>query len=192
MDIDVSALKALVREKDLSLDLVVESIEQALLVAYHRTEGAAQRARVTLDRKTGHVTVWAAETDEDGVTQREFDDTPDGFGRIAATTAKQVLLARLREAEGDVTLSEGELAEGVRLALRATHNLAEGAGAASIAAAAKLGSQLQGLRVACVMTGGNIDLRTLQRIVDGEQERAHLPVSCVRGDGLQPGRAGRC
>ena len=106
MDIDVSALKALVREKDLSLDLVVESIEQALLVAYHRTEGSVPRARVTLDRKTGHVTVWAAETDEDGVTVREYDDTPDGFGRIAATTAKQVLLARLREAEGDVTLSE--------------------------------------------------------------------------------------
>ena len=58
MDIDVSALKALVREKDLSLDLVVETIEQALLVAYHRTEGAAQRARATLDRKSGHVTVW--------------------------------------------------------------------------------------------------------------------------------------
>ena len=65
MDIDVSALKGLVREKDLSLDLVVESIEQALLVAYHRTEGAAPKARVVLDRKTGHVTVWAAETDAD-------------------------------------------------------------------------------------------------------------------------------
>lgn len=118
MDIDVSALKALVREKDLSLDLVVETIEQALLVAYHRTEGAATKARVTLDRKSGHVTVWAAETDEDGVTLREFDDTPDGFGRIAAMTAKQVLLARLREAEGDVTMSEftgreGDLVSGV-------------------------------------------------------------------------------
>ena len=55
-----------------------------------------------------------------------------------------------------------------RLALRTTHNLAEGAGAASIAAAAKLGSQLQGRRVACVMTGGNIDLRTLRRVVDAE------------------------
>ena len=70
MDIDVSALKALVREKDLSLDLVVETIEQALLVAYLRTEGASQKARVTLDRKTGHVTVWAAETDDDGVILR--------------------------------------------------------------------------------------------------------------------------
>ena len=118
MDIDVSALKALVREKDLSLDLVVETIEQALLVAYHRTEGSVPKARVTLDRKTGHVTVWAAETDEDGVIVREYEDTPGGFGRIAATTAKQVLLARLREAEGDVTLSEftgreGDLISGV-------------------------------------------------------------------------------
>jgi threonine dehydratase len=67
-----------------------------------------------------------------------------------------------------VTLTEGELAEGVRLALRTTHNLDEGAGAASIAAAAKLGSQLQDRRVACIMTGGNIDLRTLQRVVGGE------------------------
>jgi N utilization substance protein A len=118
MDIDVSALKSLVREKDLSLELVVETIEQALLVAYHRTEGAAQKSRVTLDRKTGHVTVWAAELDEDGTIVREFDDTPDGFGRIAATTARQVLLARLREAEGDATLleftgREGDLVSGV-------------------------------------------------------------------------------
>jgi N utilization substance protein A len=118
MDIDVSALKALVREKDLSLDLVVESIEQALLVAYHRTEGAVDKARVTLDRRTGHVTVWAAETDEDGAIVREYDDTPDGFGRIAATTARQVLLSRLREAEGDATMQEfsgreGDLVSGV-------------------------------------------------------------------------------
>ncbi len=118
MDIDVSALKSLVREKDLSLELVVETIEQALLVAYHRTEGAAQKSRVTLDRKTGHVTVWAAELDEEGTIVREFDDTPDGFGRIAATTARQVLLSRLREAEGDATLleftgREGDLVSGV-------------------------------------------------------------------------------
>lgn len=118
MDIDVSALKALVREKDLSLDLVVETIEQALLVAYHRTEGSAEKARVVLDRKTGHVVVYAAEVDEDGAILREFDDTPEGFGRIAATTARQVLLARLRDAEGDVTLNEftgreGDLVSGV-------------------------------------------------------------------------------
>jgi N utilization substance protein A len=118
MDIDVSALKALVREKDLSLELVVDTIEQALLTAYLRTEGAATRARATLDRKTGHVVVYASELDEEGNVVREYDDTPDGFGRIAATTARQVLLNRLREAEDDVTHSEfagreGDLISGV-------------------------------------------------------------------------------
>lgn len=118
MDIDVSALKSLVREKDLSLDLVVESIEQALLVAYQRTEGHAPVARVTVDRKSGHVTVWASEVNEDGVSVREYDDTPEGFGRIAATTARQVLLGRLRDAESDHTMNEftgreGDLVSGV-------------------------------------------------------------------------------
>ena len=118
MDIDVAALKGLVRERGLSLDLVVESIEQALLVAYRSTSSAAERARIELDRKTGHVVVYAAEVDEEGLTLREYDDTPTGFGRIAATTAKQVLLNRLREAEGDVTLveftgREGDLVSGV-------------------------------------------------------------------------------
>lgn len=118
MDIDVSALKALVREKDLSLDLVVETIEAALLVAYQRSEGANEHARVTLDRKTGHVTVLASERDDEGSVIGEFDDTPEGFGRVAATTARQVLLSRLRDAESDATLveftgREGDLVSGV-------------------------------------------------------------------------------
>jgi len=118
MDIDVTALKSLVREKDLSLDLVVETIEAALLVAYQRTPGHSEQARVTLDRKTGHVTVWATEVDDAGTPVREFDDTPDDFGRVAATTARQVLLSRLREAEGDATLTEftgreGDVVSGV-------------------------------------------------------------------------------
>lgn len=124
MDIDVSALKSLVREKNLSLELVVESIEQALLTAYHRTPGSFAHARVELNRKSGHVTVWAQEempreSPEDPVTLGpEFDDTPENFGRVAASTARQVLLGRLREAEGDATLveftgREGDLISGV-------------------------------------------------------------------------------
>jgi len=118
MDIDVSALKALVREKDLSYDLVVDTLEQALLLAYHRTEGSADSARVQLDRKNGHVTVWAREPSVDGVPGREYEDTPDGFGRVAATTARQVILQRLREAEDDVTFgefvgTEGDLVSGI-------------------------------------------------------------------------------
>lgn len=74
----------------------------------------------------------------------------------------------LRELLDDiVTLTEDELADGVRLALRATHNLAEGAGAASLAAAVKLRDRLRGKKVVCVMSGGNIDQTTLARIVCG-------------------------
>nr|WP_180218641.1 transcription termination factor NusA [Streptomyces albus] len=105
----MSALRGLVREKEISLDLLVEAIESALLIAYHRTEGSRRDARVELNQKTGHVTVWAKESPEEleeGAEPREFDDTPSGFGRIAATTAKQVILQRLRDAEEEVTFGE--------------------------------------------------------------------------------------
>jgi threonine dehydratase len=70
-----------------------------------------------------------------------------------------------RELDDIVTLSEDELAEGVRLALRATHNLAEGAGAAGLAAAVKLQRQLAGKRVVAVLTGGNLDAAKLRWII---------------------------
>src|SRR6185312_15941660 len=106
VDIDLSALRGLQTEKDISMDLSIKAIEDALLVAYHKSEGAAATARVEVDRRTGHVTVWAAETGEDGQVTREYDDTPDGFGRIAATTARQVILQRLRDAEDELTFGE--------------------------------------------------------------------------------------
>jgi len=118
MDIDMAVLRSLEREKDIAFEIVVEAIEQALLVAYHRTEGAQQQARVELDRKSGHVTVFAKELAEDGTVAREFDDTPADFGRIAATTAKQVILQRLRDAEdevryGEFSGKEGDIVSGV-------------------------------------------------------------------------------
>ena len=61
MDIDLSVLRSLESEKDISMDLAIKAIEDALLVAYHRTDGAALTARVEIDRRTGHVTVWATE-----------------------------------------------------------------------------------------------------------------------------------
>jgi N utilization substance protein A len=87
-------------------------------VAYHRTEGAQQHARAELDRKTGHVTVFARELAEDGTLAREYDDTPADFGRIAATTAKQIILQRLRDAEdevryGEFSGKEGDIVSGV-------------------------------------------------------------------------------
>jgi threonine dehydratase len=70
-----------------------------------------------------------------------------------------------RELDDVVTLSEEELAGGIRLALRATHNLAEGAGAAPLAAAMKLRERLAGKTVVCVMSGGNLDAATLRRVL---------------------------
>lgn len=102
----MSVLRSLEREKDISVDLVVKAIEDALLIAYNRQEGTEATARVELDRQTGHVTVWAAETDEEGNAVREYDATPTGFGRIATSTAKQVILQRLRDAEDELTLGE--------------------------------------------------------------------------------------
>ncbi|MBB5080486.1 transcription termination factor NusA [Nonomuraea endophytica] len=118
MDIDMSVLRSLEREKDISFDLVVKAIEDALLIAYFRTDGAAQKARAELDRQTGHVSIWAAELDEEGEVVREFDDTPNNFSRIAATTAKQVILQQLRDAEDEINFGEfasreGELVSGV-------------------------------------------------------------------------------
>ena len=118
MDIDMRALRGLVAEKEISFDLIVEALEAALLVAYHRTEGSQPHARVQLDRTSGHVTVWAREVDDEGNVDREWDDTPSGFGRIAATTARQVILQRLRDAEdertyGEYAGQEGDVVAGV-------------------------------------------------------------------------------
>jgi transcription termination/antitermination protein NusA len=112
VDIDMTALRMLEREKDVPFDVLVPAIEAALLVAYHRTPGAVEHARVELDRKSGHVVVWAAETDDDGQVLREYDDTPSGFGRIAATTAKQVIIQRLRDVEDEQVLGEFRDREG--------------------------------------------------------------------------------
>src|SRR3954469_8505914 len=112
MDIDLSILRMLEREKEISFDVLVEAIEQALLTAYHKTPGAQENARVVLDRRSGHVTVLAAEVDEEGSVLSEYDDTPDGFGRIAATTAKQIMLQRLRDAEDDIRFGEFSGKEG--------------------------------------------------------------------------------
>jgi N utilization substance protein A len=125
MDIDLTALRGLERERGISLEVIIPAIEQAMLVAYHRTDGAQHIARVELERTTGHVTVWAREegvldpeSGERSEPGPEFDDTPAGFGRIAASTARQVIVQRLRDIEdeaimGDFHGREGDIITGV-------------------------------------------------------------------------------
>lgn len=124
MDIDMTALRLLEREREIPMDVIVQAIEQALLSAYQKVEGHFRHARVELDRKNGHVTVWAREDApvlEDGTRGEpgpEFDDTPEGFGRVAAATARQVITQRMRELEDDAVLGdfrarEGDIASGI-------------------------------------------------------------------------------
>ncbi len=112
MDIDMRMLRDLAQDREISLDLLYGAIEQALLHAYEHTEGARSGARVELDRKSGHVTVFAKETDEAGAAVGlEFDDTPSGFGRIAAATARQVI-AQDEAVFKDFAAREGDLVSG--------------------------------------------------------------------------------
>ncbi len=118
MKIDMAALRGLERERDISFDLVCQAIESALLTAYKHTDGAQAHVRVELDRTTGEVVVLAQELAEDGAVVREYDDTPEGFGRIATSTAKQVIVQRLREAESQVSHDawsgrEGDIVSGL-------------------------------------------------------------------------------
>ncbi|MEE6280306.1 transcription termination factor NusA [Georgenia sunbinii] len=118
MDIDMTALRMIEREREISLDVLVGAIEEALLLAYQRTPGSAEKARVELDRRTGRVTVMATEVDEEGNAVGEFEDTPSGFGRIATATARSVIVQRLRDAEDDQVMGSlrdraGQLIAGV-------------------------------------------------------------------------------
>jgi N utilization substance protein A len=118
VNVDIAALRAIEREKDIPFETVMEAIESALLTAYKHTEGHHSHSRVEIDRKTGVVRVLAQDLGPDGVVQEEWDDTPEGFGRIAATTARQVILQRLRDAEhertfGEFAAKEGEIIAGV-------------------------------------------------------------------------------
>lgn len=76
--------------------------------------------------------------------------------------------ALLEGLAGFVTVSEAELAEALRLVLRTTHSLVEGAGAAGLAGLLKLRTELAGQRVGIVLSGANIDQATLRRVVTGE------------------------
>ena len=106
-----------------------------------------------------------------GGAVRVVGDKADTFAEGMATRVTFDLTFEIltQQLDAIVTLIEDELAEGVRLALRATHNLVEGAGAAPLMAAMKLRDRLAGKKVVCVMSGGNIDRATLTRILNAPE-----------------------
>jgi len=113
MDIDLSVLRLLEREKEIAFDELVEIIEAAILAAYYKhIQDHAKGPRAELDRKTGHVTIYTPVLNEEGEQVGEKDVTPDGFGRVAAYAAKQVIAQRMREISDEGLLGEFKGKEG--------------------------------------------------------------------------------
>ncbi|MFB2555858.1 transcription termination factor NusA [Herbiconiux liangxiaofengii] len=119
MDIDLSVLRLLEREREIPFEELVGIIEQAILTAFLKhtdrpavNEDGTGSARVHLDRKTGHIGIFAPEYDEDGVMIGEAEESPSDFGRIAAFAAKQVINQRLRDIGDDKVLGEFKGREG--------------------------------------------------------------------------------
>ena len=115
MHIEMESVRALERERGVSFETLVGAIERALAQAYLRVlnlqDDPSRSARAVIDPITGELTIFAQEVSTDPETEeqtviREWEDTPAGFGRIAAQTARQVMLQRLREAERDITFGE--------------------------------------------------------------------------------------
>ena len=124
----LQTLKELAYEKGIDEELLFEMIEAALISAYRRNFGAAQNVRISLSRETGAFHVFAIKTVVDEVESDvteislararainpdytvgdvvEIEMTPANFGRIAAQTAKQVVMQRLREAERGIVYEE--------------------------------------------------------------------------------------
>ncbi|HBV98854.1 MAG: transcription elongation factor NusA [Peptococcaceae bacterium BICA1-7] len=130
----LEALNDLEKEKGIAVGVLLEAIEAALLSAYKRNFGSLQNARVSIDRDTGEFKVYSQRTVVEEVSDprleialagaREIDPryelgeivedevTPRNFGRIAAQTAKQVVVQRIREAERNIIYEEFANREG--------------------------------------------------------------------------------
>jgi N utilization substance protein A len=116
----VQALRELEREKGISFDVILRGLEEALASAYKSWRGIGmdeedhRDVRVSLDPESGDMQVFVQELDEEGevTSEREEDAPPEFKGRIAAQTAKQVILQKLRDAEREITYEEFHGREG--------------------------------------------------------------------------------
>jgi N utilization substance protein A len=110
----VQALRELEREKGISFETILRGLEEALASAYksamHLPEEEAEQedVRVTLDPESGDMRAFLRQLDEEGnvTSEEEVKLTADFTGRIAAQTAKQVILQKLRDAERQITYEE--------------------------------------------------------------------------------------
>jgi N utilization substance protein A len=124
----IEAIHELEKEKGISAEILFEAIEAALISAYRKNFSSLQNVRVHIDRTSGEIKVFSRKTVTENVTDPrleitledakeinpnfmigdivEFEETPREFGRIAAQTAKQVVVQRIREAERGLIYDE--------------------------------------------------------------------------------------
>ena len=124
----IEALAEIEREKGISKEVIFDALESALISSYKKNFGSSQNVEVEIDRVNGHMGVYAqrevVEDVEDEVLEISlkeaktinpkyevgdmvtFEITPKNFGRIAAQTAKQVVIQRIKDAERDVIYDE--------------------------------------------------------------------------------------
>lgn len=126
----MQALNELVRDRGIDKDVLLETIEQALTSAYKKNFGSAQNVRIDMNRETGDIKVYSQRVvvDESDLYDNfleielseareinqsyelgdiiEHEVTPRDFGRIAAQTAKQIVVQKIREAEREMTYNE--------------------------------------------------------------------------------------
>ncbi|NLE05004.1 MAG: transcription termination/antitermination protein NusA, partial [Crenarchaeota archaeon] len=122
------ALEQLEKEKGIDKEIIIDALEQALISAYKKNFGSAQSVEVSIDRRTGEIRVYALKSIVEEITDPatemsleqanrfgpefeigdmvEVEVTPKKFGRIAAQTAKQVVMQRIREAERGLIFDE--------------------------------------------------------------------------------------
>ncbi|CAB5239223.1 unannotated protein [freshwater metagenome] len=118
MHVEMSALAALTAEKEISMEQLIGAIEIGVLTAYNQLEVAKRHARAHLDRETGEISILVPQFNELGERVSEERDEPEGFTRIATSTARQVIKLKMRETNdaeivGEFSASVGDVVSGV-------------------------------------------------------------------------------
>jgi N utilization substance protein A len=118
MHVEMDALVALTTEKDIPLEQLISAIEVGVLSAYNQTHEPKRHAHAKLNRETGEIQILIPTYNELGEKVSEEIDSPEGFSRIATSTARQVIKMKMRETNdaeivGEFTTSVGDIISGV-------------------------------------------------------------------------------
>jgi len=118
MNVDMKVLEALTIERDIPLDRLITAIEIAVKSAYNEMEGAKPFAHAKLDLVTGEIKILIPVFGPDGEKIEEISDEPDGFSRIASSTARKIIKEKMRESKdleivGEFSANVGDIVSGV-------------------------------------------------------------------------------